>query len=33
MSVYISDKDTVKLYVQFFSSKITPNLNTGVRMN
>ena len=33
MSVYISDKDTAKLYFQFFYSKIIPNLNTGVRMS
>ena len=26
MSVFISDKDTAKLYVQFFKTKITPNL-------
>ena len=27
MSVFISDKDTAKLHVQFFGGKITPNLN------
>ena len=33
MSVFISDKDTTKLYVQFFRPKITPDLNTSARMS
>ena len=31
MSVFISDKDTAKLYVQFFFTKIIPNLNISAR--
>ena len=31
MSVFISDKNTAKLYVQFFKTKITPNLNKLVQ--
>ena len=31
MSVFISDKDTAKLYIQFFQTKITPNLNISAR--
>ena len=33
MSVFISDKDTAKLYVQFFFTKIIPNLNISARMS
>ena len=32
MSVFISDKDTAKLYVHFLD-KITPNLNISARMS
>ena len=31
MSVVISDKATAKLYIQFFQTKITPNLNISAR--
>ena len=33
MSVLLYDKDTAKLYVQFFETKITPNLNIIARMS
>ena len=33
MSVFISGKDTAKLYVQFFYTKITPSLNISARMS
>ena len=33
MSVFISDKATAKLYIQFFHTKITPNLNISPRMS
>ena len=33
MSVFISDKDTAKLYVQFFWTKLTPNLNISATDN
>ena len=33
LSVSICDKNTAKLYVQFFSAKITPNLNISARMS
>ena len=33
MSVFISDKATAKLYIQFFRTKITPNLNISARMS
>ena len=31
MSVFISDKDTAKLYLQFFLTKITPNLDISAK--
>ena len=31
MSVFISDKDTATLYIQFFETKIAPNLNISAR--
>ena len=33
MSVFISDKDTAKLYVQFFWTKLTANLNISATDN
>ena len=33
MSVFTSDKNTAKLYIQFFQTKITPNLNISARMS
>ena len=33
MSVFLPDKDKAKLYVQFFWTKITPNLNISARMS
>ena len=33
MSVFISDKDKVKLYVKFYYTKITPNLNISARVS
>ena len=32
MSVFISDKDAAKLHVQFFFTKIIPNLNISARI-
>ena len=33
MCVFISDKDTAKLYVQFFWTKLTANLNISATDN
>ena len=33
LSVFKSDKDMAKLYVQFFWTKITPDLNISTRVS
>ena len=33
MSVFISDKDMAQLYLKFFYTKMTPNLNISARMS
>ena len=31
--IHVADKDTAKLYIQFFQTKITQNLNISARMS